>query len=649
MVYSGYLDLGGREVINGGRTSAYLQLLLPTLNVAPCNDCEGLYEALGQKPYTSPLVDQPSWFDPDNPDTWDFYGLYPLSFEGFEDATTAATVTEFIYDGGAVSPPRRATRSMRVTGLLIGLDKAAVSAGMVWLRNVLRPGECGSNRACSGDHLSYFISCPPLCLDSPDLVDHPPESVRSCSTGAVLTPISACAMPYERHLYNAVVVDGPRIVEEYDPMCGAMIRVEFTIVAGVPTPFGTAQQVTDVIVDPTILPVVIDTPCDPSSEGTLVQRTNAAPNPGPTLQQGWQTLDANYWNNTYDTVTVHTPGGKSMKSQRWAEGGWAPQVLGGVAFMGGYDSIPGALPVVTPGITYTVSTWMFPSANARGYIDVQGVNASGANVGPSVFAAGDLAPANTWVRTAITLTPAAGVVAFRISGRMEVPPPAVATFGGYAMFTEVLVEASAGASSYFDGNTISSDPTVKYSWFGVPGHSASRQVQTINAGPIVDPDCPPIPAPPRPPAIAESCISDVDEYRRLTVSIAADLVPRWSDLVPIVNLTTGAEAVRQLRVRFYSNPAGRPVYDLVQCDYVGEFIVSYLPPNSTMTIDGTSEEVVVVGETGLPQTASHLLYGSGGGPMVWPYMSCGSQYDLAVDIDPDATGLEFELCVAARE
>jgi hypothetical protein len=149
--------------------------------------------------------------------------------------------------------------------------------------------------------------------------------------------------------------------------------------------------------------------------------------------------------------------------------------------------------------------------------------------------------------------------------------------------------------------------------------------------------------------IDESCIVDVADYKRFTVTIPADVVPRWSDIVPIVNLTTSTTPIRQLRVRFYSNPSGLPIYDLVQCDFVGEFIVSYLPPNSTMTIDGTSQEVVVTGSTGLSQTASHLLYGSGGGPMVWPFMSCGSQYDLAIDLDPDATGLEFELCVAARE
>lgn len=649
MVFTGYLDVGGREIINAGRTQKYVEMLLPTLKLEGCGDCEGLHEALGHPAYSSPVVDRPEWLDPDNPDTWDFYGLYPVTFEGFEDATTTAAVTEFIYDGGAVSPPRRASRSVRVTGLMIGLSPEAVSAGMTWLRKVLRPGGCAGNASCTGDHMSYFIACPPLCTDAPDLLADLSEP-RECATGAILTPISRCARPYERHLYDSVCIDGPRIVNTYDPKCGAMVMVEFTIVSGVPSPFGTAQQVIDVDVEQSDLVSIPDYTCDPSSEGALVQRTQAARNPLPQLWDlGWETLDPAYWNNNANTTVVHTPGGRSVYSNRWTEGGWGPAVLGGVAFAGADGNQPANTPQVASGITYTVSAWMLPDVTARGYIEVQPTNETGVNIGPSIFAASDLAPAMTWVRGVVTFTVPQGATRLRISARMEVPFPGVALFGDGAYFTEVLVEAAAGASIYFDGDTLSSDPTVTFSWFGTPGHSASRMVQQVYAGPIVDPDCPPVPSPPRPPTIDESCVVDVGDYKRFTVTIPADVVPRWSDIVPIVNLTTSTTPIRQLRVRFYSNPSGLPIYDLVQCDFVGEFIVSYLPPNSTMTIDGTSQEVVVTGKSGLSQTGSHLLYGSGGGPMVWPFMSCGSQYDLAIDLDPDATGLEFELCVAARE
>ncbi|MET0711944.1 MAG: hypothetical protein ABWZ30_05520 [Jiangellaceae bacterium] len=648
MVYTGFLNLGGREIVNVARTKAYVDLLLPSLMFENCAECDDLNEALGHKRYTTPLVDRPSWFDPDNPDTWDFYGLFPLSFEGFEDATTTATVTEFVQDGGAVSTPRRATRSLRVTGLLVGLNQAALSTGMVWLRQVLRPGACNVNQACGGDHLTYFVACPPMCEDSPDLVGQQLEvtagtrtEVRECGTGAQIGPISACTLPYERHLYNTTVVDGPRITETYDPMCGAMAKVEFTLVAGVPSPFGTAVQLTSVKPNPATLPSVPDDiPCDPGSSATIVQRTNLAPNPAPTTNEGWQTLDSTYWTNV---VTA----GANVRSTRTALGGWAPKILGAVAFAGAYGTDTAMMPLVTPGNLYTISLSMAPSVNARGYLEVQGVNAAGQNVGSSLFSASDVVPP-TGTRMSLAIEPVAGVVGLRISARME-SDVGNALIGSSATFSQALVEVGNAVNPYFDGGTVSTEPNIRYDWVGVAGHSPSRLIESVYIGPIIDPDCPPVPTPPRPPVVDDSCIDDVDTYKRFTVNIPDDVVPQWSDLVPILNLTTTNKVVRQLRVRFYSNPEGYPVDKLVPCSFIGEFIVSYLPAYSTMTIDGTSRDVIITGATGNANAASHLLYGSGGGPVSWPYMSCGSEYSLAVDIDPSATGLTFELCVAARE
>lgn len=655
MVYSGFLNLGGRELINVARTKAYVDLLLPSLVFGDCNGCDYLHEVLGHKRYTTPLVDRPSWFDPDNPDSWDFYGLYPLSFEGFEDGTTTASVTEFITDGGAVSPPRRATRAMRVTGIMVGLNQAALSVGMTWLRQVLRPGACDVNTSCSGDHLTYFMACPPVCEDSPDLQSTnrlggvygplpsagPATQLRECGTGAQIGPISACTLPYERHLYNCTVIDGPRITQQFDPMCGAMAQVEFTIVAGVPSPFGPAVQLASVKPDPAVLPEVPeDIPCESGSSATVVQRTNLAPNPGPTLAEGWQTLDATYWTN------VITPGA-NVKSSRIALGGWAPKVIGAVSFAGAYGTDTAMMPLVSAGSLYTISMDMAPSVNARGYLEVQGVNAAGQNVGSSLFVGTEVV-GPTGTRASLRIEPVAGVVGLRIAARMEAEVDN-ALIGDFATFGKVLVEVGNAANPYFDGDTVSTAPAIDYDWVGVAGHSASRLIESVYVGPIIDPDCPPIPTPPRPPVVDDSCIDDVDTYKRFTVSIPADVVPQWSDLVPILNLTTTGTVVRQLRVRFYSNPDGYPVDKLVPCSFIGEFIISYLPAYSTMTIDGTSREVVITGATGNANAASHLLYGSGGGPVSWPYMSCGSQYDLAVDIDPSAVGLTFELCVAARE
>ena len=52
---------------------------------------------------------------------------------------------------------------------------------------------------------------------------------------------------------------------------------------------------------------------------------------------------------------------------------------------------------------------------------------------------------------------------------------------------------------------------------------------------------------------------------------------------------------------------------------------------------------------GASQLANHLLYGSDWGPMVWPHLTCGIQYEMAVDIVPDIASLQqIDLCIAGR-
>jgi hypothetical protein len=244
-VFRGWMSFGGSEVINNARTQAYTSHMLAGLTVTDCDGCDNLHEALGDKPYTSPLVDQPEWFDASNPDTWNFMGPLLLEAEGVEDGTTQADVTELTSDGGYISRPRKASREMRFRAVLIGLDDAAVQAGMVWLRKMLDGDWCRSDtQGCTGDHLCYFAACPQVCEDSPN-VDPDTGDVlvgiptRLCPSGDMVDGIEQCVRPYERHLYRVSTTSGPTVLQEYDVDCGAMWEVEWTMVAGVPTPFAS--------------------------------------------------------------------------------------------------------------------------------------------------------------------------------------------------------------------------------------------------------------------------------------------------------------------------------------------------------------------------------------------------------------------------
>lgn len=1294
MVYTGYLEFGGREVVNGGRTSAYVATSLPTLQLEGCTDCEDLNLALGHKPYTSPLVDQPAWFDADNPDTWDFYGLYPLSFEGFEDATTEATVTEFNQDGGAVSRPRRATRSMRVTGLLIGATPAAVSAGMTWLRQVLRPSACRTGTDCTGDHLCYFVACPPLCEDSPALTAVPThhEPYRECETGVVIGALGQCTFPYERHLYQSTVVSGPTITEEFNSSCGSMVRVEFTIVSGVPSPFGTAVHVSS---GPSgNLVMIPNQTCAPDADGELLLRTNLAPNPAPADPGGWTSGDPTHvtvtrdgadrrpgvptvkatlttppppvpetvatnmatnpsmetasgtvelrrnwatvpdgrtfvttagtnlgWLNTrwfgaggagtytnvtgasdgpipgitnyarktwttapsaggdngfetnqwqgmvagavytvsgwircsaahtnvgwdawsYDatgvvqrtsqstfavaagvwrrfsiaatvpttgatgikfildvdggtpvvgetidvtgllveqigtvgspvsrtnlhtnptagrnatnwttsggggtwTVTRETAAGSTtntgalpngaastwvkmtntvtnttspvgfftqgtsvgggmsavtaglaysfaafhvssvnangtvrmevtwldsggsgigsatqstqvantpdawqrltlnnqvapagavgvrvavrqtigagafpvggyigvsyvqieqvaaipgywdgytmgnatteyawtgapfnspsvqrpaatgvlrdyfsgstptsdtdltaawtgaagaststltgqgvagnttastrptIRSTQWAATGtyslrtipnsptssdtyaspfgdtgalrggmvagmtytaaarlylpaaqtgstatnarrivaytrigtgsyvqtgsaqapntagvtdlqvtftvpvgateayirlyngaslgngdafwdnlqlvegttipggtyWDgstvstdPQVgyawtgaanaststrtvysvlagMGSLTNIGAYGTTTATQPVLTAGLTHVLSVYARPQVAAVFTLSVQPVNDAGAAVGPAVTSTTTVG-ALAWGRLWVELTTPAGATHAVVSvSAVAADPEASVPAGTWFTVGDALVEADYGSPlAYFDGSMVWADPAIDVDWTGTASRSSSTMTRIVAVvGPILDPDCPPVPAPPRPPVIDPTCIDDPATYLRYTAEVPADAVPLWSDAVPIIRVYSGPSAVRQLRLRFYDNAFEMEVGLLDPCVFCGEFIVSYLPPNSLLTIDGIAQSATIAQGAAAAQPASHLLYGTGGGPMVWPHLTCGIRYDMAVDIVPDVTDLRIDLCIAGRE
>jgi hypothetical protein len=306
--YEGFLSFGGTEIVNVARTTAYVNTLLPTFGLENCHECEDLPHALGDGPYTSPFVDQPDWFDQDDPSSWGFYGLYPLEINGLDDAVRESAVTQLATDGAVMSAPRQRGREIRVSALLIGADDAAVQYGITWLRYATLGSACRDSVSCTGDHLCYFSACPPICTDSPDA--HPVVPVRTCDEGVITTVERACALPYERNLYQVTVIDGPRVVQQFDPVCGAMIRVEFTMVAGVPWSYATARYVAESRTDDPSM-IVPEVSCTAGSTSTL--RRNLATNPVPLGAGGWVSPDTDAFSATRDTEVTRLPGRASVR------------------------------------------------------------------------------------------------------------------------------------------------------------------------------------------------------------------------------------------------------------------------------------------------------------------------------------------------
>lgn len=209
--------------------------------------------------------------------------------------------------------------------------------------------------------------------------------------------------------------------------------------------------------------------------------------------------------------------------------------------------------------------------------------------------------------------------------------------GGDVMLVDDVM-LTLGNYPYFDGDTPDADIYV-YEWTGTAGLSASSRttVATSAVDPLADPDCPAPPAPPRPPQIEDACIDDITSWRRYWVVIPPELVPRWVSVVPTITLTSGAQATRQARIRFYPNPDDLTPEDFTDItSFSSEQVVTYIPPTGVFTIDGVSQNArAVVGSSGsLP--ADHMLFGSGGTPVSWPLLSCGSGYLMSVDVPLDA-------------
>lgn len=160
-MFRGWLSFGGTEVTNSARTRAYAAEMLPSLRMPmSCTeetDNDNLPAILDDGRYGTPAIDDAPWFDPDEPDSGRFLGLFPLSVSGVTDSTRTATVVESTAAGGSVTGLRRATKEIRVTGLLLAVDDAALDYGKAWLTAVL-DGSCKTG--CTPDDLCFLAAVP---------------------------------------------------------------------------------------------------------------------------------------------------------------------------------------------------------------------------------------------------------------------------------------------------------------------------------------------------------------------------------------------------------------------------------------------------------------------------------------------------------
>lgn len=206
---------------------------------------------------------------------------------------------------------------------------------------------------------------------------------------------------------------------------------------------------------------------------------------------------------------------------------------------------------------------------------------------------------------------------------------------GETYLVDAAILSFGGPYSYFDGS-FPAKQNYEYEWAGTPHNSISAR-HTVDrfVNPLVDPDCAVVPAPPRPPVVPNYCIEEVGIWRRIWHRIESEDVREFLDTIPILTISTGSFAERQIRVRFYASPFSRELPDLDPADFCAELIVSFLPADSVLTLDGVTQSAWASVAGGETLNANHLIYGSDGMPGTWPVFECGIDYYIAVDVPPE--------------
>jgi hypothetical protein len=433
---------------------------------------------------------------------------------------------------------------------------------------------------------------------------------------------------YDRTLHQVTCTAGPSVIRNYDLDVGAAIEVDFTLTAGVPRPFSTyAREVA----------FSHDATSAQWSDEVVNLVTNAS---AEVSTSGWTAIPGTSGVAALTSVTSTTEYGSKVLRCTWST---ASTAAGGgsstdVAVVAGqtYSFVVNHIKSSITNRLQLQVEWRTSSTTVSTVTGTAFVSSAG--VEGSATLNDQVAPATATVaRIKVVSVTGTSYANWSIGSYLELDG-VIANYGSTVQF--------------FDGYTANTS-AYDYSWDGTVGLSTSRRTfHVVDAlSELIDPDLPALASPPTPPAIPDLAIVDQNEWTRYYVEIPGEFVSLWSETVPTLQLLTQDDEVRQLRVRFYANPFGWDATAVDPTGYCGEFLLSYLPANSTLTVDGVSQAAYAQVSGSMPIPANQLLYGSDGSPMDWPSLSCGVDYIMTVDILPteDVDNLTIAVFLNNRE
>jgi len=590
-MYDGLWTFGGEEIVNHGRTEAYLQHGFKPAGVTISTEdpgCATLVEMVnGGEAYESPLADAAPWVESSDPDTWDFAGVIVTDITGVNGSTRSAAVTEYVGDGGGVGRARYGTRTIAVTALLVGRTGASVEAGLSWLSSALAD-DCGPGL---GTELCGLVACPEDYLDSPIIDADPvtetldlrvdgwaPSSGRFRSRDGWFDPDAPTVgspAKYGSALYgfSTYAIGGPAYGESF---YGEAI-------------YGVENDVAD--------PVLLG-PEQECYAGPVTWAWNLATLRGPvTVSYGARAADGTVLSRSDaqrvqgNAALIFTP------DPTWE--GWVPALW-----------VEGNPVKIAPTITHTPYKTAEQCADSylRSYLDVGTVE------GPTVVD---------------KIAFSCGEYAMKVEWTWVVGNPFV--FGSITPLVTDYSTATGLAGSVESG--------VRPTALTEPGTFMFGDECALTPSPplllVSDPLCPGFITPPEAPKIVDACWQPPQAWRRWSFSIPSRLAPANNDGLLSLSFVNDRQPKRGVRVRLYADPLSRGMAGVDECNFCAEFNLTYIPPDSTLVID-TARKSITTQVPGLdPINTAANVRGSRGAPFEFPTLQCNTGYLVLLDIPGD--------------
>ncbi len=143
---------------------------------------------------------------------------------------------------------------------------------------------------------------------------------------------------------------------------------------------------------------------------------------------------------------------------------------------------------------------------------------------------------------------------------------------------------------------------------------------------LQDPLCKDPALPPTPPIPISPCYPrGKGNFYRSVVGLSPLDAPEWLETVPVLEVATGGRAMRRLIVRFWANPQGLPCDQVTDpCSACFDISIAYLPPGSTLTVDGRTQRATVDCPSGTfgSSRSTPTIYGVQGRDFEWPTFTC---------------------------